>query len=334
MTLVWYEMQAHQAVSVVIVWTLFAVVLFEIGMNRPSLHLRLQSYVALGATFVRIWFANLNAVEVPGKLSPRIYTVAPLALAFYYVYERLEASAEADKQSSTERGLKITQLTSFLGLITLGAIMYVAMDPERVVIGWSVLVFALMAIAWAKKRLIFHYQALFATACVAFRAFSYNLWSGRPMQMDVTHRPAFCVGITVVLLFFTLPFAFKMREWTSARSNRVLQWIEENPHQIFFFIPLILLTFLLGKEMSHSMITISWGLEGVLVFIFALRAGMRSYRLSGLALLLLCIGKVVVVDVWGLSRPDQILTLIVMSILLGAVSLLYGRFREIIREYL
>src|SRR5260370_488501 len=65
MTLVWYEMQAHQAVSVVIVWTLFAVVLFEIVMNRPSLHLRLQSYVALGASFVRIWFANLNAVQAP-----------------------------------------------------------------------------------------------------------------------------------------------------------------------------------------------------------------------------------------------------------------------------
>src|SRR5260370_41474076 len=122
-------------------------------MNRPSLPLRLQSYVALGATFVRIWFANLNAVEVPGKLSPRIYTVAPLALAFYYVYERLEASAEADKQSSTERGLKITQLTSFLGLITLGAIMRVAMDQEQVVIGWALLALSLITIAWGRKRL-------------------------------------------------------------------------------------------------------------------------------------------------------------------------------------
>ena len=334
MTLVWYEMQAHQAVSVVIVWTLFAVVLFEIGMNRPSLHLRLQSYVALGASFVRIWFANLNAVKAPGKLDPRIYTVAPLALAFYYVYERLEASAEADKQSSTERGLKITQLTSFLGLITLGAIMRVAMDQEQVVIGWSVLAFALMTIAWVRKRLAFHYQALFATACVAFRAFTYNLWSGRPMQMDVTHQPWFCVGITITLLFSTLPFAFKMRDWTSERSNRILRWIEENPHQVFFFVPLVLLTFLLGKELSHSMITIGWGLEGVAVFIFALCVGMRSYRLSGLGLLLLCIGKVLIVDVWGLELPYRALTLIVLAVILGGVSFLYSRYREIIREYL
>jgi len=334
MTLVWYEMHEHQAVSVAIVWTLFAVVLFEIGMNRPSLHLRLQSYLALGATFVRIWFANLNAEKIPGKLDPRIYTVAPLALAFYYVYERLEASGEADKQSGTERGLAITQLTSFLGLITLGAIMRVAMDQEQVVIGWAALAFALMATAWIRKRLIFHYQALFATACVVFRAFSYNLWSGRPMQADATHQPWFCVGIAITLLFLTLPFAFKMREWKSERSNRILRWIEENPHQVFFFAPLALLTFLLGKELSHSMITIGWGLEGVVVFIFALRVGMRSYRLSGLGLLLLCIGKVLIVDVWGLELPYRALTLIVLAVILGGVSFLYSRYREIIREYL
>ena len=334
MTLVWYEMQAHQAVSVVIVWTLFALVLFEIGMNRPSLHLRLQSYVALGASFVRIWFANLNAVEVPGHWNPRVYTVVPLALVLYYVSWRLESSAETDGESSTERGLRISALIGFLGLITLGAIMRVAMDQEQVVIGWSVLASALMATAWLRKRLTFYYQALFATACVAFRAFSYNLWSGRPMQIDAMHRPAFCVGITIALLFLTLPFAFKMREWTSERSNRILRWIEENPHQVFFFVPLVLLTVLLGKELSHSMITIGWGLEGVAVFIFALVVGMRSYRLSGLGLLLLCIGKVLIVDVWGLELPYRALTLIVLAVILGAVSFLYSRYREIIREYL
>ncbi len=82
------------------------------------------------------------------------------------------------------------------------------------------------------------------------------------------------------------------------------------------------------------MITIGWGLEGVAVFIFALWVGMRSYRLSGLGLLLLCIGKVLVVDVWGLELPYRALTLIVLAVLLGGVSFLYSRYREIIREYL
>jgi hypothetical protein len=49
----------------------------------------LQAYVALGCAFLRAFFVNFNAGDVPGPLDPRIYTVAPLALAFYYVYGRL-----------------------------------------------------------------------------------------------------------------------------------------------------------------------------------------------------------------------------------------------------
>jgi len=339
MTLVWYEMHNQRAVSIVILWTLFALVLFELGLGqllpqmRPSLHLRLQSYVALGASFVRIFFANLNAIEVPGKLSPRIYSVAPLALAFYYVYERLESSAEAD----VERGFRISQLTSLLGLITLGAIMRVAVDPEQVVIGWAVMAFALMVTAWTRKRVIFLYQAVFATTAVAIRAAFYNLMSGRPMQMDITHRPWFCVGITVALLFLTLPFAFKMREWKSKRGNRVLRWVEENSHQILFFVPLALLTYLLDKELSHAMLTVFWGLEGIIVFILGLSVGMKSYRRSGLVLLLgLCLGKVLF-DIFGdpnLSIPNKAVAAVVLGLLLGGVSFLGARYREIIREYL
>ncbi len=247
MTLVWYQMHDQRAVMVAIAWTFFALVLFEIGMYQPSLHLRLQSYVALGASFARIWFANLNAVQLPGTISPRIYTVLPLALVLYWVWWRLDETDKAGRQSGTERGLGVLQLTGFLGLITLGAIMRVAMDQEQVVIGWSVLALALMATAWMTKRLIFHYQALFAVAGIAIRGGFYNLLSERPMQLDATHRPWFCVGITVALLFLTLPFAFKMREWKSERGNRLLLWIEENPHQLFFFVPLVLLTVLLCK---------------------------------------------------------------------------------------
>ena len=341
MALVWYEMHDQRAVQVVIVWTVFALVLFEIGMKRPSLHLRLQSYAALGVSFARIFFVNLNPAEIPGTpeprflLDPRFYTVFPLAAVFYYVNERLEASAKADDQFATENGFKIAEFTSFLGLITLAAIMRVVMDPERVVIGWSVLALALMATAWIRKRKSFLYQAFLTTIGVAYRASLSNLFSGRPTQMDATHRPLFCVGITVVLLFLALPLAFKMREWKSERGNRILRWIEQNPHQVFFFVPLVLLTCLLEKELSHATVTIGWGVEGLLVFLFALWVRMRSYRLSGLALLLLCIGKVTFDIVSSNHSPRDIaLTALVLGILLGGVSFLWSRYHEIIREYL
>jgi len=106
------------------------------------------------------------------------------------------------------------------------------------------------------------------------------------------------------------------------------------PDQVFFFIPFFLLTVLLALEVPKGMVTVAWGMEAVAVFLFALMVGQRSYRLSGLGLLLVCVGKIVVLDVWGLLPRDRYLTFIVLGAALLGVSFLYTRFRETIRQYL
>jgi uncharacterized membrane protein len=60
----------------------------------------------------------------------------------------------------------------------------------------------------------------------------------------------------------------------------------------------------------------------------------RSYRLSALGLLLLCVLKIVLRDVWGLAPRDRYLTFIVLGLTLLAVSYLYTRYREVLRQYL
>jgi uncharacterized membrane protein len=72
----------------------------------------------------------------------------------------------------------------------------------------------------------------------------------------------------------------------------------------------------------------------VAVFLLALWVGERSFRLSGLGLLLLCVGKILFVDVWRLNPRDRYLTLIVLGGALLLVSFLYTRNRELIRQYL
>jgi uncharacterized membrane protein len=95
-----------------------------------------------------------------------------------------------------------------------------------------------------------------------------------------------------------------------------------------------MVTILLALEMRHGLITVSWGIEGVLVFLFALMVNERSFRLSGLALLLLCVGKVVIIDVWGLNLTDRYITFIIMGCALLLVSFLYTRHRDTIKQYL
>jgi uncharacterized membrane protein len=83
-----------------------------------------------------------------------------------------------------------------------------------------------------------------------------------------------------------------------------------------------------------GMSTVAWGAEAVAVFLFALAVKERSFRLSALGLLLVCVAKIVLIDVWGLSPRDRYLTFIVLGVALLSVSFLYTRFREVLRGYL
>jgi hypothetical protein len=146
------------------------------------------------------------------------------------------------------------------------------------------------------------------------------------------------VGATVTLLLAALPVAFRMRRKGEDDGNsgigHLVRVFGRHPEQFFFFIAIGLLTVLLGLEMRHGMVTLSWGLEGLAVFLLALWVGERSFRLTGLGLLLLCIGKILVDDVWRLNPRDRYLTFIVMGGALLLVSFLYTKNREALRRYL
>jgi len=68
--------------------------------------------------------------------------------------------------------------------------------------------------------------------------------------------------------------------------------------------------------------------------VLGLAVSQRSYRIAGLSLLLLCVGKVVALDVWRLGQRDRYITFIALGAALILVSTLYSRFRESVRRLL
>ena len=132
----WYELRPA---SVALGWTLFGLVLFEWGLARGWFWLRLQGYVALASAFLRLFFVNLNASGIPGQLSPRVYTVLPLVLAFYYVYSRLEGNGEFEH----DRRIKAQAFSSYCGTIALAALMRFELGPDWVIVAWAALALAL-----------------------------------------------------------------------------------------------------------------------------------------------------------------------------------------------
>ena len=102
-----------------------------------------------------------------------------------------------------------------------------------------------------------------------------------------------------------------------------------------FFVPFVLMAVLLAVKVDPGMITLAWGAQAVVVFMLALWAKERSFRLAGLGLLMLCVAKITFWDAWQLNDPTaRYLTLIGVGALVLVVSYLISRNREALREYL
>lgn len=186
---------------------------------------------------------------------------------------------------------------------------------------------------------MFLYQGIVLTLLVFVRALAHNLFgAGYFVERDWQGR-YFVLGSAIALLLASLFFAFPLRE--RFRSSpapegifRVLTFFACRPEQLQFFVAIIVLTLMLALKMRLGLVTVAWGVEGVLIMLFALAVKERSFRLTGLALLLLCVGKVVVMDVWGLQPRDRYITFIIVGAALLFVSYLYSRYRDAIRQLL
>ena len=329
----WYELRP---VSVADAWLAGGLLLFELGLARKKLSLRLQGYAAFSASFLRIFFVNLNAAGSPGEISPRFYTVVPLALGFFYSYWRLHQSSQDLLES--ERRFGVADICCWLGTITFLALIRFELDADWVAAAWASLAWVLLVVAWRSERRVFLRQGLMVALAVLFRTVLHNFYERSYFPAPSWDSRWITVGTTVVLLLAALPFAFQLRkkdeESLETGLIRMLQAVVRRPEQLLFFIAVGLLTVLLATEMRHGMVTLSWGVEGVAVFVLALWLGERSFRLTGLGLLLLCVGKILLVDVWGIDPRDRYLTFIVLGAALLLVSFLYTRNREALRQYL
>jgi uncharacterized membrane protein len=72
----------------------------------------------------------------------------------------------------------------------------------------------------------------------------------------------------------------------------------------------------------------------LIVFVggFALRE--RIYRLGGLAILTLAVGRIFLIDVWQLETIYRILSFLVLGAVLLVLGFAYNRFAESLRRWL
>ncbi len=329
--LLWSELQS---IAVAVGLAVFGLLLFEFGTWREQKQIRLQGYVALAAAFGRIFFVNLTAATLPGEaLSPRIYTVAPIALIYFFVWAQLQSDKAAPEIGRWSAG----DLIAYFGTGCVAALLYFETPAEWIVVAWAVLVLALLAATLLLGKEVFQQQASLLVAGIVGRGLAHNIFGGSYF-VEGGWRGNFAVlSMTAALLLAALPIAFRLRKRYAERT--ALSFLSrltalKYPEQLLFFAPIVLVSFMIAVKMNPGMVTLSWGIEGVLVIALGLLASQRSYRITGLLLLLLCVVKIVLRDAWQLSDTDRYITFIALGGALTLVSTLYGRYREIVRRLL
>ncbi len=255
----------------------------------------------------------------------------PITLILFFVYSQI-----GEKNSREDSRLRFDTLIAYLGTGSVVALLYFQFQNDWLVTAWAFVIFAVFAIALWLERAIFLHQALLLTVSAVVRGIMHNLFGASYFTGGTWTGRFVVLGSGVAILLACLPFAFRLRgRWQPQMASRKwLAAIPAHPEQFMFFAPILLLTLMLALKMRAGMVTVSWGLEGMLIFLLAMAVNERSFRLTGLVLLLVCVAKVLLMDAWGLAARDRYITFIILGAALLAVSFLYSKYRDTIRQFL
>jgi hypothetical protein len=321
--LAWYQLQP---VIISLAWGVFGLLLFElpeiakafkIDMTRTAASWRFQGYVALAFAFAHVFYSNFNVSDVTSTVF-----VSILVLIYFYVYWVLSSRVAV---SGAEQALRIEYLLACLGTATLAGLARFELPADLVVIGYSGLVVGTLLAAWLAGRLIFLVQAMVLLVFAATRISLYNFYHLRdPLAQSLAGAIW-----AIALLACAVPLAFQVRKSSSAaQAPSWLSALAGHPEQPIFFVPVLLLAVLFFLKLSGAKVPGAWVAEGVIVFMLALWAKERSFRLTGLFLLLLGLGKLVY------NAHANFLTWIGVGLAMVLVAFLYGKNREALREYM
>ena len=320
-----------------LLWLLQSECLFLAGIRT---HERLFRRLGLLAGFAACTEIIISAIDkiltyyrppfFSGNL-PLAITLFTATLLFWFNAELTPllwpSPFEPKTQSSFDTAL--LRITSFLAPLCALFALQILIPQDWITTSWTALAILSLTLGWLLNRATFIAQSIAVLIVTAIR-FAIELIDLPTFAINaeqLTHRAA------PLLMFLALPIAFAIRRQRAQQSpppNVLLS----HPEQPFFFVPLFLLTLLLAADLRAGMITIAWGALGVLVFAFALTVKERSFRLAGLALLLLAVAKILLVDIWHATPTDRYITLIVIGAALLLVSFLYSRYRETLLNFL
>jgi uncharacterized membrane protein len=286
-------------------WALFAALLMSVGFQAKLSGLRLQGHAVAVAAFGRLFVANFEAAH-------RLLTIPVVAAAHYFESWRQHRLRE--RIDAWEKSLDRPYLYTAAGLIA--GLLYLELRPQAIEVGWAILTLALLAVGRLLDLRDLRYQS-YALAGLTFWRTLAQEFPASSVFASTNERIA--AGALVTGCLFIAQLLTK----------------KGRPARLFYsLLATGLATAILFHEVSGSMLTVAWGIEGAVLLGLGFLLRDRTLRLSGLALFLVCVGKLFGYDLRALETLYRIFSFFVLGVILVGVSWLYTRFRDQIQRYL
>jgi len=213
-------------------------------------------------------------------------------------------------------------------------------------VGWAAMAVALYFARGALREGAFRAQCYAMTLLAGIRCGFDNFYRVSPWRFtNVRTVTVTACALLLYVLFAAAKLAKRQRDPKDPRETEKRKggeaglgyaWraIEAYPQHLFFFVPTILLTVLVSLEVRRGFLTAAWGIEGLIVFLAVLKMDERAYRWFSLSLFMLCVARIVTVDVWNFDALGRIVSFLGLGVALLGVSFLYARHRELLRRVL
>lgn len=285
-------------------WAALSLLLLETGLALDLPGVRLQAHASAGAAFGRLFVANFTGLGETGGISLRVLTVVPVIAAHYYSRSRLR-----------EREQRQSRAYLYSGAILIAALMRFELGRSMVAGGWAIFALALIWLGQRWDNTDLRWQSYGIAGLAFLRSWITDFYDPAALA-GAAQR--IVIGALVIACLFV--------------SQLVLPHLR--PRLYYSLMATVLLTIVLFHEVSGSMHTVAWGVEGVGLLVAGFPLRDRNLRLSGLSLFLICIMKLFFYDLRNLETMYRILSFIVLGLIMVSVSWIYTRFHDHVKRLL
>jgi hypothetical protein len=292
-----------------------------------------HGHVLAAATFVRLFLANFTGLGETVGVSHRLLTVVPSIILFAHLRLRLQAEGAQEPRPRVER----MAYRAYLYVPAILAVVLARFEAGRVlaVVAWALLMLALLIAGrrWALADL--RWQGYVLALLTATRCWGTNFYIPESLGGLTTRLTTGGIVIAAFVAAWLISSRRPaMPPVAVGRLSASLQYVDAHARSFFIVLAALLLAVLLLHEVSGAVLTVAWALEGMVLALVGFLSSERSARLSGLALLGVCLLKALLYDMREFDTPARIVSFIGLGLLMLGVSFLYTRYRDNLRHYL